>query len=114
MLAGFIIAGSALASVSLLTPTSAPFTILAILIATRVGAALVESMTEGHFFRRVSEKDIVSVSIFRGVWPLADAVAPLVGSAILIFGSYQLFFVLTGGFVLVTGIISTLLVRDFR
>ncbi|MFA6407865.1 MAG: MFS transporter [Candidatus Paceibacterota bacterium] len=114
MLAGFIIAGSALAAVSLLTATSTPFIILSVLVATRVGAALVESMTEGHFFRRVSEKDIVSVSVFRGVWPLTDALAPLIGSAILIFGNYQLFFVVTGGFVLVTGVVSTLFIRDFR
>ncbi len=114
MLAGFVIAGGALAAVGLLTKATALWLILAVLVSTRVGAAFVESMTEGHFFRRVSEKDIVSVSVFRGVWPLADALAPLAGGAILAFGSYQSFFFLTGGFVLVTGVISTLLVRDFR
>ena len=114
MLAGFLIAGSALAAVSLITATTTPLIILMILVATRTGAALIESMTEGHFFRRVSEKDIVSVSVFRGVWPLANAIAPLIGSALLFFGSYQLFFILTGGFVLIAGSISTLLVRDFR
>ncbi|MHB8913635.1 MAG: MFS transporter [Minisyncoccota bacterium] len=114
MLAGFLIAGFALAAVGCLTSTSTPFMIVSILVATRIGASLIESMTEGHFFRRVSEKDIVSVSIFRGVWPLADAVAPLAGAVILFFGGYQLFFMLTGGFVLVAGVISTLLIKDFR
>ena len=114
MMAGFLVAGSALAAVSFITTSAAPLIILAVLVATRVGAALIEAMTEGHFFRRVSEKDIVSVSIFRGVWPLANAVAPLIGSVILLFGSYRLFFLLTGGFVLIAGAISTLLIRDFR
>ncbi|MHB1163379.1 MAG: MFS transporter [Minisyncoccota bacterium] len=114
MMAGFLVAGSALAAVSFITASSAPLIILAILVATRVGAALIEAMTEGHFFRRVSEKDIVSVSIFRGVWPLANATAPLIGSVILLFGGYHLFFLLTGGFVLVAGAISTLLIKDFR
>ncbi|MBU6388390.1 MFS transporter [Patescibacteria group bacterium] len=114
MLAGFLIAGSALAAIGLITPTSTPFVILVILVATRVGAALIESMTEGHFFRRVSEQDIVSVSVFRGVWPLANAIAPVIGSLILFFGGYQMFFVLTGGFIFIAGGISTLLIRDFR
>lgn len=114
MLVGFIIAGSSLAAVSFLTATSSTLVILFILIATRVGAALVESMNEGHFFRRVSEQDIVSVSIFRGVWPLANVIAPIVASVIIFFGSFQLFFLLTGGFVLIAGTISTLYIRDFR
>ncbi len=114
MLAGFLIAGSALAAVGFLTPVSTPLTILMVLVATRAGAALIESMTEGHFFRRVSEKDIVSVSVFRGVWPLANASAPLIGGLILVFGGYQLFFALTGGFVLIAGTVSTILIKDFQ
>lgn len=113
MLAGFLIAGGALASVSLLTPTTPIFLILCILISSRIGAALIESMNEGHFFRRVSERDINSVSIFRGVWPLADVIGPIVGSLILVFGNYQLLFALTGGFVGIAGVIVTLLIKDF-
>ncbi len=114
MVAGFLIAGSALAAVSALTASSSPFSILIILIGTRAGAALIESMTEGHFFRRVSEKDIVSVSVFRGVWPLASLIAPLVAGLIIYFGNYQLLFILTGGFVAIAGVLSSLLIKDFR
>lgn len=113
MIAGFLIAGGALASVSILTTTTPIFLILLILIGSRVGAALIESMNEGHFFRRVSERDINSVSIFRGVWPLADVIGPIVGSLILVFGNYQLLFVLTGGFVGLAGVAVTLLIKDF-
>ncbi len=114
MMAGFLIAGSALAAVGFLTTISTSLTILAVLVATRTGAALIESMTEGHFFRRVSEKDIVSVSVFRGVWPLANAIAPLVGSLILFLDGYQMLFILTGGFILVAGTLSTSSIKDFR
>lgn len=114
MFVGFLIAGSALASISLLTPDSPLLLILCILVVSRCGAALIESTTEGHFFRRVTERDVNSISIFRAAWPFAYAVAPLVGSAILFFGGYQLFFVLTGGFVAIAGSIATLLVKDFR
>jgi len=114
MFAGFIIAGGALASLSLLSPASPIILIVGILVLSRVGAALIESMTEGHFFRRVSEQDINSVSVFRGIWPVANLVGPLVGSVILLWGNYQLFFLLTGGFIACAGAATTLLIKDFR
>ena len=114
MFAGFLIAGSALGLMSTLSPASSIFFILCILMATRVGAALVESMTEGHFFRRVSNKDIASVSVFRGVWPLGSIIAPIVATAILSFGTYQLFFAIVGIIVMVVGTFATFCVKDFR
>lgn len=114
MFAGFIIAGLALASVSTLTAASSLTQVFWTLIIMRAGAALIESMTEGHFFRRVSEKDIVSVSVFRGVWPFANIVAPIVASCILFLGNYQILFMLTGGFIAIVGAGTTLFIRDFR
>ncbi|TSC64492.1 MAG: major facilitator transporter [Parcubacteria group bacterium Gr01-1014_91] len=114
MFAGFLIAGGAAAALSLLTPSTSLVVILIILVASRVGAALIEAMVEAHFFRRVSKRDINSVSVFRGVWPLSYIIGPIIGSLILVFGSYQLFFMLTGGFVVVAGIITTLLIKDFK
>lgn len=113
MLAGFLIAGSALAAVSTITAQSTPFYILSILLATRAGAALIESMTEAHFFRCISQKDISSVSIFRGVWPLATCIAPLVASLILSFSGYPFFFILAGGFVVIAGVTAVFFIRDF-
>lgn len=114
MLAGFLIAGGALASISLLTSTSSLLLILCILVISRCGAALIESMTEGHFFRRVSERDVNSIGIFRGVWPLAYLIAPIASSLILMFGTYEMLFVLTGGFIALVGAGTTLLIKDFR
>lgn len=114
MFAGFIIAGGALATVSLITSESSSLSILGILLVSRLGAALIESMTEGHFFRRVSERDINSVSIFRAAWPLSFVVAPLIGSIILFFGDYQLLFIITGGFIAIGGALSTLFIKDSR
>ena len=114
MLAGFLIAGGATAAFYTLTPTTSLSIILLILVASRVGAALVEAMVEAHFFRRVSKRDINSVSVFRSVWPISYIIGPAVGSTILFFGSYPLFFALTGGFVAVAGVTATLLIKDFR
>jgi len=114
MFAGFLIAGSALAAMSFLSSASSLVLILVLLVASRIGAALIESMTEGHFFRRVSKNDINSMSIFRGIWPLANVIGPIVASLILFFGNYQVLFTLTGGFIVIAGITATFLIKDFR
>ncbi len=114
MFAGYLIAGGATVALALVTPATSLMVILIILVASRVGSALVEAMVEAHFFRRVSKRDINSVSIFRGVWPLSYIIGPVVGSVILIYGNYQLFFMLTGGFIATAGALATLLIKDFR
>lgn len=114
MFVGFIIAGGSAAALSLLTPTTSLITILIILVTSRIGAALVEAMVDAHFFRRVSKRDINSVSVFRSVWPLSYIIGPITGSLILIYGTYSSFFLITGGFVAIAGIITTLLIKDFK
>lgn len=114
MLAGFILAGLSFAAVGLFTSSTPLMVIIIVLFVSRIGATLIEGMTEGHFFRRMSEKDVNAISVFRGIWPLTELTAPIIGSAILIFGNYQLFFMLTGGFIAVAGAISALLIKDFR
>ena len=114
MLAGFLIAGGAAMSLSLLTPTTSLTLILILLIASRVGAALIESMVDAHFFRRISKRDINSVSVFRSVWPLSLIIGPIAGSVLLINGTYSSFFLITGGFITIAGVITTLLIKDFK
>lgn len=114
MFAGFLIAGVSLAAIGLLTASTPIWIIVSVLMGTRIGAGFIESMTEGHFFRRVSEKDINSVSIFRGIWPLSELVAPLIGSAILIFGNnFGAFFAITGGIIAFGGMAATFFIKDF-
>jgi len=114
MFAGFILAGLSFAAVGLFTSSTPLIIIVSVLFVSRIGAALIEVMTEGHFFRRMSEKDVNAISVFRGIWPLTELTAPIIGSAILVFGNFELFFVITGGFIAVFGAISALLIKDFR
>lgn len=114
LFAGFVLAGVSLAAIGLFSAATPLALIVGTLVVSRVGAALIESMTEAHFFRRVSEKDINSISIFRGIWPLANLIAPVAGSVILIFGSYQALFAITGGLIAIAGGAAALLIRDFR
>ncbi len=114
MFVGFLIAGGSLAALSLVTSVSTPILVLVILLLTRTGAALVESTTEGHFFRRVSARDVNSMSIFRASWPIAYFVGPILASFVLSFGTYAYFFLFAGGFVAIAGAGATLFIRDFR
>ena len=114
MVAGFILAGASFATIGFFTVSTPLLVIVAALFVSRIGAALVEGMTEGHFFRRMSEKDVNAISVFRGIWPFTEFVAPLIASAILIFGDFEMFFILTGGFIAVAGVASALLIKDFR
>ena len=114
MFAGFILTGVSFASIGFFTSSTPLIIIVSILFVSRIGAALIEGMTEGHFFRRMSEKDVNAISIFRGIWPLTELMAPIIGSAILIFGNFELFFMLTGGFIAIAGVVSALLIKDFR
>jgi MFS family permease len=114
MFAGFLIAGGATATLGLITKATSLSTILVILVISRIGAALIEAMVEAHFFRRVSRRDIDTVSVFRSVWPLAYFIGPLVASTILITADYSMFFLVTGGIIALAGMITSLLITDFR
>ncbi|MFZ1987490.1 MAG: MFS transporter [Minisyncoccia bacterium] len=109
---GFIIAGISFALVGLLTSTTPLIILVLILVATRVGAALIEAMTEGHFFRRVSERDADTVSVFRMGRPFAALVGPLLGSVILGVTGYTALFFITGTIILVLGILCTYGIQD--
>lgn len=114
MLGGFVITGIALASIGFITSGTALAAIAVVLFVSRVGVALVESMTEAHFFRRVDEQDVNSVSVFRVLWPISNIIGPAIGSIILIFGNYEFLFAFTGVFIAVAGVTVSLLIRDFN
>ncbi len=113
MVTGFIIMGGALAAFSLITPASSAIFIVSLLFISRIGAALVESMTEAHFFRRAAANADV-IAVYRMLWPLADVIAPLIGSALLFINGFHGLFLVTGIFLVVAGTASALAIRDFR
>ena len=114
MTAGFIIMGASLAAVSFITKSTSLALIVSILLLSRVGAALVEAMTETHFFRSVSDKDVDTIAWYRAIWPLSALIAPLIGSALLFTNSFSLLFIVTGFFIVGAGTAAALNVTDFR
>lgn len=114
MVAGFVVAGFAfglVAAIGIGTPLSL---MIIILVATRIGAALVEAMTESHFFRRVSEKDTGTVSVFRMTRPVAALMAPVLGSALLALAGYAWLFLVAGGLLVFIGVMFAFHITDIR
>jgi MFS family permease len=112
LLLGFVIAGIGVALFAGVSPATPLIEIVLLLGATRVGVGLMEAMTEGHFFRRVSDRDAGMVSAFRMGRPFAALTAPIAASILLAFGGYWWLFVGCGLIVLVPGMISALGIRD--
>ncbi len=112
LVAGYIIAGLSFASIGFVTETTPLLAIAGILVLLRVGASLIESMTEVHFFRRVSSQDADMVSIFRMTRPVGALTAPLIGSILLSAGGYSQLFTVSGCIVLIFGLVSALAIRS--
>lgn len=114
LITGFVITGITFGLVGFITSETPLLVIAAILFLTRVGAALAEAMTEGHFFRRVSERDANTISVFRMVRPVGALIAPLFASVLLISGSYLAFFLISGALIVALGILVTIPLKDVR
>jgi MFS family permease len=114
LLGGFMLMATAFAALALVTADTMVLVILIILVMNRAGAALVEAMSEGHFFRRVSATDAATVSLFRMTRPIAALTAPIVGSIILSVSSYGALFIITGILIGIIGVMSALSIRDVR
>lgn len=114
LIAGFIIMGCAFAAVGFITASTPLIVIVAILFVSRIGGALSEAMVESHFFRRVSERDANTISVYRMMRPVGALVAPLFASVLLITENYLVFFMVSGALIVALGIIVTIPLKDVR
>lgn len=112
LIAGFVIMALGFAALAFVNENTLIIYIVLILVVNRVGASLVEAMSEGHFFRRVSEADASTVGIFRMTRPVAALIAPIVGSIILSVSGYQALFISTGLLIGVMGVVSARRITD--
>lgn len=112
MALGFLTTGSAFALVGFLSIGSSLLLVLTILVISRIGAALVEAMTEGHFFRSVTDRDPTTVELFRMMRPVAALISPLLGSVLLYFGGYLTLFLVSGILISVLGLYASFSIRN--
>lgn len=90
---GFLIMAASVFGISIMTSANI-FDIGVLLFFTRVGAAIVEAMTEIHFFKLTKDSSPELLSIFRDLRPVSYLVAPLVATLIITFFPFRTLFVL--------------------
>lgn len=73
-----------------------------ILFGTRVGASIIEVVSEGYFFKSISDKDAEIISLFRSTTPIAYLIAPLIATILLTFTTYNMLFMVLGGIVILS------------
>jgi MFS family permease len=73
---------------------------IALLFMTRIGASMVEIMTETHLFKRIDSGDINAISIFRILTPLGYITGTIIGSLFLSVISFNMLFLVLSGITL--------------
>lgn len=97
LILGFIVACAATVTMAYTNRTDVFFW-AGLLFMTRVGAALIESMSETYFFKKVNADDTHTISFFRMIQPVSYLVGPVIGTLVLLAGGEfeTLFLVLAG------------------
>lgn len=74
---------------------------IVIMFVSRVGASMVEIMTETYLFKKIDVSDLNTMSFFRTLQPLAYIVSPLVATfALSVFGDIRHLFIILGIYLL--------------
>ncbi len=84
-----------------------------LLLLTRIGASMVEVMTESYFFKHMNSSDTNIISAWRRNLPFAFVIAPILASIVLSFADYKYLFLVLGG-LLLYGLKYSLTLRDTR
>lgn len=108
---GFIIMAVFTGILAFLTTTN-PAIWAMLLFITRVGASMVEIMTETYFFKKIQSDDTNLMGLFRIIRPLAYVAGPLVASILLIFMNFNYLFLVLGIIILVGGLANSLTLVD--
>ncbi len=109
---GFIITALSTAYISFISSSSVALW-MSVLFITRIGASIIEIMSETYFFKKISPEDTEAVSIFRTVRPLAYIVSPLIATVLLWFVDIRFMFTALG-IILLLGLGSSLALKDTR
>ena len=112
LLAGFVITGLSTAFLFFIHSHSVLVWGVALFV-TRIGAALIESMTETYFFKQIDGNDTSILSIFRMLRPLAYAIGPFTAGMLLLVVDIQYLWLMLGGIMLV-GVYNSSVLVDTR
>ena len=86
---------------------------MAILFVTRIGASMVEIMSETYFFKKTNVSQMQVVSMFRTTKPLAYIIAPITATILFSFIELKFIFIVLG-FLMFYGLRFSLALKDTR
>ncbi len=109
---GFIVMAITVSILPFITSTNFWIWALA-LFATRIGASIVEIMTETYFFKKIDGTDAHILGIFRNNRSIAYIIAPLIASVFLFFFDLKYLFLLLG-VIMLLGLKYSLTIKDTR
>lgn len=112
LLAGFVIAGTAVMMIPFLESNFVAFLLTALVA--MIGVTLVEITSESYFFKHVDETDADLIGFFRNARPIAYFVVPLAASFLLIIMPLAYVFSVFGAVLIVIGVPIGLHLRDTR
>ena len=112
MIAGFILISLGVATISWLDTTNI-WAWMILMFGIRVGASLVEATTESYFFKHTKGNDTNYLSFFRLTRPLAIIFGGLLGSASLLYLSFDMMFYVLAG-VLLFGVYFASQIEDTK
>jgi MFS family permease len=85
-----------------------------ILFGTRVGASVIEVMSESYFFKKVKVEEVEEVTFFRNTYPLAYIIAPIIAiPTLLLVPSFEYIFYILGT-IMLFGLFITLRLKDVK
>lgn len=87
---------------------------MSILVGTRIGATIIESMVDTYFFKKIKESEIGLVSLYRSMSPLGYLVGPLIGTFFAYVGKPEYAFISLGILLLITGILFSYKLHDTK
>jgi MFS family permease len=95
LIAGFLIIALSTAYLSFITEANVLVWAIALFL-TRVGASILEVMSETYFFKKIDGKDSNLLSFFRMTGPLSYIISPLIATAIIPLIGIQYIFLVLG------------------
>ncbi len=82
-----------------------------ILFITRIGASMIESMVETYLFKKVTDKNLDIISLYRATRPTAYIAGPIIASILLVFFDIKFLFLFLG-IIMIIGVNFSLKIKD--
>ncbi|MEN9647370.1 MAG: hypothetical protein RLY57_174 [Candidatus Parcubacteria bacterium] len=113
LIGGFILMGIAISTIGWMdTHSWIIWTMM--LVASRIGAAVVEIATESYFFKQVKPTDADIIGVFRMSHAVAFILTPLIGAVVLLYVPLQNMFIIGASIIFIVGLRYAFDLRDTR